>query len=471
MPSMLESAHLLACSPCMQNRWQAHPSFEIVDKFLSLQSHAEFYQSASHVAKGALRPLNVLARFLVILNPLAAFTLPRPGFRFLPGKVRSVSLRASAVEEKRRSSQHSPGLKGTVPLTADSVLAFERRGHVTIQRVIPAARIHSVLPDLEAVYEASLIEVYRQKLRVIIGEKELAALEARATRGPRGASTLFSLLSRRVKQLPAGSVPFLQAFNLWRKSPAIAALVSSPELAGVASQLLGADRVRLYQDSLFVKRPGDGDTHWHSDLAMTPLDTNAFVTLWLPLQPIPLESEGGSGLVFASGSHRDVALHFWHGDPLKHTDCSGRDYAESTLDATGLEVGDSTWHHGWTLHCAPPNSLKTTRRALAVSYFADGAKRLISPRRKSHSEDAESYADWLPEVSPGKPARHALLPLVWDTARGGSVPIITRKGQPESVAAAAQQIYQRCKGKRKSTSTSKFKLKVKITRKPAQRSK
>ena len=33
-----------------------------------------------------------------------------------------------------------------------------------------------------------------------------------------------------------------------------------------------------------MKRQGDGPTHWHSDLGMAPLDTNDFVTMWLPLQ-------------------------------------------------------------------------------------------------------------------------------------------------------------------------------------------
>lgn len=235
-------------------------------------------------------------------------------------------------------------------------------------------------------------------------------------------SALLSILEEMILEMEEGEAPFLQAFNLWRKSEAIAALVSSPELTSAASQLLGVDRVRLYQDSLFVKRPGDGETHWHADLYTSPLDTNSFVTVWLPLQPVPPEDEGGSGLVFASGSHRDLALHFWHGDPDYQTDCSDRGYRETELE-DGLEVGDSTWHHGWTLHCASPNDLESSRRALAVSYFADGAIRLHSPRRKPHTEDGESYAEWLADTQPGDAAIHEMLPLVWDISRGGPLPI------------------------------------------------
>jgi hypothetical protein len=66
----------------------------------------------------------------------------------------------------------------------------------------------------------------------------------------------------------------------------VAALVRDPRLAATAAALLGAPRLRLYQDCTFVKRPGFGATNWHSDLRMAPLDTNAFVTAWIPLRPI-----------------------------------------------------------------------------------------------------------------------------------------------------------------------------------------
>ena len=55
--------------------------------------------------------------------------------------------------------------------------------------------------------------------------------------------------------------------------------------------------------------PGFGETNWHSDANMVPLDTNRFVTLWLPLRPL---QEDDAALVFASGSHRDFALPYWH---------------------------------------------------------------------------------------------------------------------------------------------------------------
>ena len=82
-----------------------------------------------------------------------------------------------------------------------------------------------------------------------------------------------------------------------------------------------------------------------------------------------------------------------------------------------MALGDATWHSGWTLHASPPQPEgRASRAALAVSFFADGARRLPAEhlRRPLHSEDAESYEAWLPGVREGAVARHELLPVVYD---------------------------------------------------------
>ena len=68
--------------------------------------------------------------------------------------------------------------------------------------------------------------------------------------------------------------------------------------------------------------------------------------------PIPSQEDGGTGLTFASGSHRDFALAFWH-NPTED-DFSER-YIEALTDHGAMAAGDATWHHGWTLHSSPPN--------------------------------------------------------------------------------------------------------------------
>jgi hypothetical protein len=84
-----------------------------------------------------------------------------------------------------------------------------------------------------------------------------------------------------------------------------------------------------------------------------------------------------------------------------------------------MQPGDVSFHHGWTLHCAgpqPPSSLP--RLAVAVCYFADGARTLARKGDPSvrpellHSEDAESYQGWLQDLKDGAVASHRMLPVV-----------------------------------------------------------
>ncbi|CAL8470739.1 g10281 [Coccomyxa elongata] len=207
---------------------------------------------------------------------------------------------------------------------------------------------------------------------------------------------------------------FLQHFNLHRELQVIRSLVTSQRLAAVAAQLLGEKRVRLYQDCVFLKEPGFTPTNWHSDLPLSPLDTNSFVTAWIPLRP--LKGKGDSGLEFAEGSHRDIAVHAQADG--RSRDLSDRGYRIKSVGK--MDLGDVSWHHGWVLHYAPPQPLDSPpRMALAVSYFADGARirQAEWSRADCMLEDSESYANWLGpgpgKVQRGAVARHALLPLVY----------------------------------------------------------
>jgi ectoine hydroxylase-related dioxygenase (phytanoyl-CoA dioxygenase family) len=75
---------------------------------------------------------------------------------------------------------------------------------------------------------------------------------------------------------------------------------------------------------MFLKRVGDGSTRWHSDLHMAPFDTNSMVTVWVPFDAVPHPDAGGTGLCFATGSHRDFALPFWSRPHEKGADFSAR---------------------------------------------------------------------------------------------------------------------------------------------------
>ncbi|KAK9845497.1 hypothetical protein WJX81_007970 [Elliptochloris bilobata] len=285
-------------------------------------------------------------------------------------------------------------------LPTQQLLAFEREGHTCTRRLLLPAEVTELARLVAREARQRNLEALRHRVRVLAPSVDAAALAT-----PEAA--LAVLRGARA----SGELGFLQVFNLHRECPSVRALVADPRLAATAAALLGVPKLRLYQDCVFVKQPGFGATNWHADLRMAPLDTNAFVTAWIPLRPI--QAEGDTGLLYAGGSHRDFALPFWQ--DAATADLETRGYRTATHGRMAL--GDVSWHAGWCLHWAPPQPPGSPPRlALAVSYFADGARALPDALRRAPGadEDRESYAGWLRELPSGARARHALLPLLGD---------------------------------------------------------
>lgn len=84
-----------------------------------------------------------------------------------------------------------------------------------------------------------------------------------------------------------------------------------------------------------------------------------------------------------------------------------------------MDLGDVSWHSGWTLHTAPGQPQGTSSRlALSISYFKDGARLLPKQAAaKVQLEDKESFQEWYQDLKPGALAKHKLLPIVTDSQR------------------------------------------------------
>jgi ectoine hydroxylase-related dioxygenase (phytanoyl-CoA dioxygenase family) len=196
---------------------------------------------------------------------------------------------------------------------------------------------------------------------------------------------------------------FSKSKNLHRIDKRVRELVTSPRLAKVAAELLNTPAVRLYQDTAFFKEPGDVESSWHQDQAAAPLKTRKFLTIWVALDD--MDADMGP-LMFASESHcrkpmptkkkrskkkakkkdkkkpcaldqlgvRDVPLSKRVGAVRHLTDAVVGGHFNISRPQP-MKAGDATVHMGWTLHRAPPNISPTrkTRRAIAITYFADGA--------------------------------------------------------------------------------------------------
>jgi len=200
---------------------------------------------------------------------------------------------------------------------------------------------------------------------------------------------------------------FLQVMNLWQDSERVLEFVSSPRLARIAARLLGVRSVRLYHDQALYKESGGGVTPWHADQYYWPLTTDRSVTVWIPLQETPMEM---GPLVFAAGSHT-----FDHGRDLPISDESERVLQQALAEqefpevATPFELGEVSYHLGWTFHHAAENRTDIPRRVMTIIYV-DADMEIAPPANAFQQSDLET---WMPGNTPGDRVSSPLNPVLY----------------------------------------------------------
>lgn len=268
-----------------------------------------------------------------------------------------------------------PDLDVPYPLSSDARRDFERDGHVLLR--------HVASPDEVAAYRSVIREA------TFGNTVETRPLDERDTYGR----------------------AFIQVGDLWKKHATVAGFTLSPRFARIAAELLDVPAVRLYHDQALFKEPGGGFTPWHQDQYYWPLDSDRTVTMWMPLVDISAEM---GGMEFGSGTHRRPAL-----AELAISDESEAYFERmaargefAVTKPVPMAAGDATFHAGWTLHRALPNSSNQMREVMTIIFFADGA-RLLEPRYQERRSPFESLFEGL---QPGNPAASDLTPIVYSAA-------------------------------------------------------
>ena len=265
-----------------------------------------------------------------------------------------------------------PDLDVPYALSDDARRDFERDGHVLLR--------HVASPEEVAAY------------RPVIRE---------ATFG-------YTVEKRPLNERDTYGRAFIQVPDIWKKEPAVAGFTLARRFARIAAELLGVAAVRLYHDQALFKEPGGGPTPWHQDQYYWPLDSDRTVTMWMPL--VDLAADMG-GMEFGSGTQRRPAL----------AELAISDESEAFFErmaASGefpvtkpvpMAAGDATFHAGWTLHRAMPNTSNQLREVMTIIFFADGI-RLLEPRYQERRGPFEALFKGL---SPGDAAASDLTPIVY----------------------------------------------------------
>jgi len=200
---------------------------------------------------------------------------------------------------------------------------------------------------------------------------------------------------------------FLQVMNLWERSPLVGRFVMGQRLARIACELLEVKGVRLYHDQSLYKEPGGGITPAHADQYYWPLSSDRTITAWIPLQEVPPEM---GPLGFYAGSQ---SVEF--GRELGISDASeaaiSANMARHGLEylSGGFDLGEVSFHLGWTFHKAGANTSNRPRSVMTVIYM-DAAMRLAPARNAAQAND---HSQWCPGAVPGAVIDTHKNPMIW----------------------------------------------------------
>jgi len=234
------------------------------------------------------------------------------------------------------------------------------------------------------------------------------------------------IISERVAELSANALPieqrntygkaFLQIMNLWTESEAVKEFVFGKRLARIAAELMGTTGVRIYHDQALYKEAGGGFTPWHADQYYWPVSSDKTVTAWIPLQNTQLDM---GPLAFCKKSHR-----FQFGRDLEISDASELTLKQALetfeMEERGFDLGEVSFHAGWTFHRAGANSTDRPREVMTVIYM-DEDMRLAAPRNKNQVRDTQR---WCPGVQIGEIIDSHLNPVVYSSRAEESQAVI-----------------------------------------------
>ena len=227
-------------------------------------------------------------------------------------------------------------------------------------------------------------------------------------------------------QQPHETPSFYRLFNLWRRAPFLRNNIAlSPRLGQLAAKLMNVSAVRLYQDSLFFKATTHNVSRWHQDHVATPFkEGTPMITMWMPLESVT-KMEMGS-LRFASKSHQDGKANKDLYDPMYYGTVPQKVVEERyNITTERYNLGDVSFHHGFTLHGTGPNNSNKSRLALAVQWVPATAVPLNLSHRELRErfkleqtdDDIDSFSEWVQMKSIyGLRMDHPYFPVVYDNA-------------------------------------------------------
>lgn len=208
---------------------------------------------------------------------------------------------------------------------------------------------------------------------------------------------------------------FVEDFRSWQRIAEIEAFARAGPGAAIAGALTGSREIRLFHDHLLVKEAGTRQaTPWHQDLPYYNVEGTQNASMWLPVDPVPVESS----LRIVAGSHRGpwfMPRTFLDGEAKRFPDGSLEELPDIEADPArfpvlswALEPGDAVFFHMQALHSAAGFTGPGRRRVLSLRFLGDDM--VHTPR---HWRTSPPFPGLENELPAGAPLEHPLFPVLW----------------------------------------------------------
>jgi hypothetical protein len=206
---------------------------------------------------------------------------------------------------------------------------------------------------------------------------------------------------------------FLLDTGVWRRVPELASFAVGSRLGEISAQLLGAQKVRFYDDQMFIKEPGAVDrAAFHQDLPYFHLDGDCGCVFWIPLNSV---KAGGGRVGYIPGSHRwdkmfkanvfisELPFPGAEGADMPKIEANPEAYGVQYLEA---EPGDVLVHHFLTVHGSEGNRSNIARAAFSLRYCN-------AEMRYRHRPGAPAQPLHKKGMQDGDPLDDMIHPITW----------------------------------------------------------
>ena len=182
-------------------------------------------------------------------------------------------------------------------------------------------------------------------------------------------------------RLPGQNVPsksdyydkvFKQRVNLWQTSERMKKIMLDERLGKLATELSGADGIRVWHDQALIKQPWANPTSWHLDVPYWSFDSRDALSIWVALDDATFEN---GCLFFLPGTHKTARFdNVGIGENMADIFNIYPEWRETKSIAAPMKAGSCSFHNGLVAHGAHANMTPGFRRAMTCAYMPDGCR-------------------------------------------------------------------------------------------------